>query len=75
MASLLVLLIILHGTARGFLYVRFGLVLPRGLMVSIILDVARSKFRQRQYFNTVYSYCFIIVTNAFFNILIDYGGP
>ena len=40
-------------------------------VVSVVLAVARSKFRQRQYFfNTVYR--FITVTNAFFNILINH---
>ena len=41
--------------------------------MSVVLEVARSKFRQRQYsFNIVYSCCFITVTKAFFNILINH---
>ena len=39
-----------HAIARRFLHVRCGLVVPCGLIVSFVLDVARSKFCQRRYF-------------------------
>ena len=67
------LLIIIQASESGFLDPLFGLLVPIRLIVRDVLAVARSKFRQRQFFfNTVYRRCFITITNAFFNILINH---
>ena len=55
-----------HDSGYISVYIRFGLVVARGLIVSFVLDVARVSSAPI-FFNTVYSCCFITVRKAFFN--------
>ena len=68
------LLLLIHAIARGFLYVRCGLVLPCGLIVSFLLDVAISKFRQRQCFLIEFIHVVLLLFNKgiFLNILVNH---